>query len=130
MKRLLIYRKTYPVPGFEAPGAEHFTWKEIAEDLWLEQPLSPDPKRQKQAEAFIAKAIEISVDYEIDTEIKCAEDVLMVNLTFEPAGAMGFLKRLVRYADDISFFLAQNGKKITMSLDLFLPNEAECDELY
>ncbi len=42
-----------------------------------------------------------------------------VIFSFDCGGAMGFLKSVIQYADDISFFSSTNGYEIVLALDFY-----------
>ena len=69
----------------------------------------PLPERKPIAKVFISQAIEISENYQIDTEIRQGAGTVTVIFSFDCGGAMGFLKSVIQYADDISFFSSTNG---------------------
>lgn len=80
----------------------------------------PLPERKPIAKAFISQAIEISENYQIDTEIRQGAGTVTVMFSFDCGGAMGFLKSVIQYADDISFFSSTNGYEIVLALDFIL----------
>lgn len=79
----------------------------------------PLPERKPIAKAFISQAIEISENYQIDTEIRQGAGTVTVMFSFDCGGAMGFLKSVIQYADDISFFSSTNGYEIVLALDFY-----------
>ena len=62
------------------------------------------PQRQESAKEFIDTAINISEDYDIDLSIWKYDTFLSAHFYFDSAGAMGFLKNIMQYADDLTFF--------------------------
>ena len=75
----------------------------------------PLPERKPIAKVFISQAIEISENYQIDTEIRQGAGTVTVIFSFDCGGAMGFLKSVIQYADDISFFSSTNGYEIVLA---------------
>lgn len=71
------------------------------------------------AKVFISQAIEISENYQIDTEIRQGAGTVTVIFSFDCGGAMGFLKSVIQYVDDISFFSSTNGYEIVLALDFY-----------
>ena len=71
------------------------------------------------SKVFISQAIEISENYQIDTEIRQGAGTVTVIFSFDCGGAMGFLKSVIQYADDISFFSSTNGYEIVLALDFY-----------
>lgn len=131
----VIYQKKYPKPSAEELEAElegcddlfkqfeemtsneSVTEKDIFKMLNKGAVYVPLPDRVKPAEEFIKTAIDISETYEIDTEIRQGAGTITVVFSFDSGGAMGFLKRAVRFADDISLLANVDGYDIVMILD-------------
>ena len=107
MFQKVIYKRQYNKPTIEEIEAE------IADE--------PIPAEVKEpiAKAFISQAIEISENYQIDTEIRQGAGTVTVMFSFDCGGAMGFLKSVIQYADDISFFSSTNGYEIVLALDFY-----------
>lgn len=125
----VIYEKKYPtaIEELEKIRKEHKTdeqddikpFDEFMRDIAVSTTRILLPRRIKGARQFIAKAIKLSELYELDIEITKHDDSVSVDLSFDSAGCMGFLKSLVSTADDISFFAGIRGREITMSLDYY-----------
>lgn len=79
----------------------------------------PLPEREQLAKDFIKQEILISETYQIDTEIRESGGSISVMYSFDCGGAMGFLKSVIQYADDISFFSNANGYEIVLALDFY-----------
>lgn len=79
----------------------------------------PLPEREQLAKDFIRQAILISETYQIDAEIREGGGSITVMYSFDCGGAMGFLKSVIQYADDISFFSNTNGYEIVLALDFY-----------
>lgn len=79
----------------------------------------PLPEREQLAKDFIKQAILISETYQIDTEIREGGGSITAMYSFDCGGAMGFLKSVIQYADDISFFSNTNGYEIVLALDFY-----------
>lgn len=75
------------------------------------------PERQESAKEFIKQAVCISRTYEIDMIASEHIDHISVDFFFDAAGDMSFLKDVIAFADNISFFTKINGFDITLSLD-------------
>ena len=56
----------------------------------------PLPERKPIAKVFISQAIEISENYQIDTEIRQGAGTVTVIFSFDCGGAMGFLKSVIQ----------------------------------
>lgn len=70
------------------------------------------PDRIKGEKSYIAKAIEVSELYEVDTKIMTHNSFVSVEFSFDSTGCMGFLKALVSMADDIAFFTGMRNPQI------------------
>lgn len=79
----------------------------------------PLPEREQLAKDFIKQAILTSETYQIDTEIREGGGSITVMYSFDFGGAMGFLKSVIQYADDISFFSNTDGYEIVLALDFY-----------
>lgn len=111
-----------PVPAEvkePAPSKDKCSSQNIFKQLNEGAVYVPLPKRKPIAKAFISQAIEISENYQIDTEIRQGAGTVTVMFSFDCGGAMGFLKSVIQYADDISFFSSTNGYEIVLALDFY-----------
>jgi len=127
----MIYEKTYPKDDIDELRAavsededahedkekKHMTFDEIMEEIYDGVEYEPLPEREKSAELFVKTAIQISETYEIDAKIVQRHSHISVDFCFNSSGCMGFLKYIIRFADDISFFANIKGYEIVMSLD-------------
>lgn len=77
------------------------------------------PQRILAAKKFVAKAIEISELYEIDIKIVKRFSYISVRYCFEDCGNPKYLREVLRYADDISFWENKNGKGIVFIIDFY-----------
>lgn len=127
----VIYEKSYPREDIEelrailskeedAQEHEHnkrMTFDEIIDEIYEGVEYEPLPERAKSAELFVKTAIEISETYELDVKITRRHSHISVDYCFDSSGSMGFLKYIIRFADDISFFANIKGYDIVMSID-------------
>ena len=127
MFQKVIYKRQYNKPTIEeieaeiadepipaevkepAPSKYKCSSKDIFKQLNEGAVYVPLPERKPIAKVFISQAIEISENYQIDTEIRQGAGTVTVIFSFDCGGAMGFLKSVIQYADDISFFSSTNG---------------------
>lgn len=77
------------------------------------------PERTRTTKCFIQAALEISELYEMDTKITEHFDHISVDYSFAAAGGMRYLREVVKYADEISFFVNSKNYEITISLDFY-----------
>lgn len=127
----VIYEKTYPREDIEELHAKlskevdaqdyeekkRMTFDEIMEEIYEGVEYEPLPERTKSAEIFVELAERISEIYELDVKIVRHYSHITVDFCFNSSGCMGFLKHIIRFADDISFFANIKGYEIVMSLD-------------
>ena len=93
------------------------TFDEIINEIFREIEYVLLPERAKTAEAFVKTAIEISETYELDVKIVKHHSHISVNYYFNSTGCMGFLRKVIMFADDIEFFTNTKGYDIVMSID-------------
>lgn len=127
----VIYEKSYPREDIDELHAtmskdedaqerekkQRMTFDEIIEEIYEGVEYEPLPERAKSAELFVKTAIEISETYKLDVKIVKHYSHISVDFCFSSSGCMGFLKHIMRFADDLSFFANINGYEIVMSLD-------------
>ena len=127
----VIYEKTYPrediaelhatlseeVDDQDRKKKQRITFDEIIEEIYEGVEYEPLPERAKSAEIFVELAKRISEIYELDVKIVKHYSHITVDFCFSSSGCMGFLKHIIRFADDISFFANIKGYEIVMSLD-------------
>ena len=77
------------------------------------------PGLQKAVRQFISTAIRLSEENQIDIKIVRNFECVTVSLMFEARPGMGYLKEVIRYADNINFFANVNGYEIIISLDCY-----------
>ena len=77
------------------------------------------PERQRLAEKFIRTACEVSKLYRLDIKITQYSDHISVDYYFNAAGGLRYLREIVKYADEISFFANSMGYDIVMCLDFY-----------
>lgn len=129
MKDKVIYEKHYPkqsieelkkeIESFEPQEAEMdcIPFDEFMNGIYKNLVYVLLPERQKSAKEFIKQAVYISKAYEIDIVATEHIDHISVDFFFDAAGDMAFLKDVIAFADNISFFTKINGFDITLSLD-------------
>jgi len=115
MKCTVIYEKKRR----GKPSSPSFPQGPAAEALLKNLMAIPIPQRQESAMAFIDTAISISEDYDIDLSIWKYDTFLSAHFYFDSAGAMGFLKNIMQYADDLTFFATLDGYEICMHVDYY-----------
>lgn len=134
MSGKLIYEKHYPKDdpcvSMEEDALEadcnsavtedaSLTFEQIMKEIYKDVVYVLMPERQKKALTFLTKAVEIAETYELDTKIEEHIDHISVNYYFDCSGCMGFLKSIIVYADDISFFNNIDGFDIVISIDFY-----------
>ena len=129
----VIYEKTYPresvaelhaalseeVDDQDREEKQRMTFDEIMEEIYEGVEYEPLPERAKSADIFVELAKRISEIYELDVKIVKHYSHISVDFCFSSSGCMGFLKHIIRFADDISFFTNIKGYDIVMSIDLY-----------
>ena len=127
----VIYEKTYPREDIDELHAKlskevdvqdrdekkRMTFDEIMEEIYEGVEYELLPERALSAEIFVELAKRISEIYELDVKIVKHYSHISVDFCFSSSGCMGFLKHIIRFADDISFFANIKGYEIVMSLD-------------
>ncbi len=127
----IIYEKTFPEKSLdeiefsvieqgipvEDESQKHMTFDEIMNEIFKGVEYVFLPERVKTAEAFVKTAIEISETYELDVKIEKHHSYISVNYYFNSTGCMGFLRKVIMFADDIAFFANTKGYDIVMSID-------------
>lgn len=127
----IIYEKTYPrediaelhaalseeVDDQDREEKKRMTFEEIIEEIYDGVEYEPLPERAKSAEIFVELAKRISEIYELDVKITRRHSHISVDYCFNSSGCMGFLKHIMRFADNISFFANIKGYDIVMSID-------------
>ena len=125
----IIYEKTFPKQDWlgeteqNCVDAEHcaFPDKPVTAASILEWKARNTvyiliPGRQKAVRQFISTAIRLSEENQIDIKIVRNFECVTVSLMFEARPGMGYLKEVIRYADNINFFANVNGYEIIISL--------------
>lgn len=122
----VIYKKTFLEKSIDEiefsmieqkdKSKKHMTFDEIINEIFREIAYVLLPERAKTAEAFVKTAIEISETYELDKIVKHHSHI-SVNYYFNSTGCMGFLRKVIMFADDIEFFTNTKGYDIVMSID-------------
>ena len=137
MFQKVIYKRQYNKPTIEeieaeiadepipaevkepAPSKYKCSSKDIFKQLNEGAVYVPLPERKPIAKVFISQAIEISENYPIAGYGIQGAGTVTVIFSFDCGGAMGFLKSVIQYADDISFFSSTNGYEIVLALDFY-----------
>ena len=137
MFQKVIYKRQYNKPTIEeieaeiadepipaevkepAPSKDKCSSQDIFKQLNEGAVYVPLPERKPIAKAFISQAIEISENYQIDTEIRQGAGTVTVMFSFDCGGAMGFLKSVIQYADDILSSQAQMDMRSSL-LSIFI----------
>ena len=79
----------------------------------------PIPNREHGAKAFIAAAKDMSALYQLDVKITEHIDHISADFYFNAGGGFGYMKEVLKLADEISFFSNVWGYDIVMSLDYY-----------
>lgn len=131
LEEKIIYEKTYPKESIEEISAfmtdkddplkadkikKQSTFDTFIEGAYKDVKFVYLPERKKSAKAFVKTAIEISQIYELDVKVTQHYSHISVDYYFNNTVSMGLLKRLVAFADDISFFSNIKGYDILMSI--------------
>lgn len=122
-----LYKKRYPKKenaelffSFERKDKlKKISFEDIMQELFQDTVYVCIPERKENAKRFIQTAIEVSNTYEIDIKIEEHLSHLTVYYYFDCSGCMGFLKRVVAYADDLAFFSHIEGYDIVMAIDYY-----------
>lgn len=122
----IIYEKTYPK---ETP--EEATYEPESRDrpdMSFEEFMRrgdenrfsiPIPNREHGAIAFVAAAQDVSALYRLDVIITEHIDHISADFYFNAGGSLGYMKEVLKLADEISFFSNVRGYDIVMSLDYY-----------
>ena len=128
----VIYEKRYPRENAE--GIETLsktldketeetqqipTFEEFLRQVYENQVCILIPERQRLAEKFIRTACEVSKLYRLDIKITQYSDHISVDYYFNAVGGLRYLREIVKYADEISFFANSMGYDIVMCLDFY-----------
>ena len=125
MSDSIIYEKHYPKANTaekeieSASGAEPLSFEQIMEKIYKDVVYVPLPEKQAAAREFLEEAIAISTTYEIDVKILQHLERIEVKYYFDYAVSVGFLKDVIMFADDISFFEDVEGFNLVLSLDFY-----------
>lgn len=128
----IIYEKRYPrenAEGIEALSKtldketeetqQIPTFEEFLRRVYENQVCILSPERQRLAEKFIRTACEVSKLYRLDIKITQYSDHISVDYYFNAVGGLRYLREIVKYADEISFFANSMGYDIVMCLDFY-----------
>lgn len=122
-----LYKKRYPkkeaaelfIPFERKDEPKKISFDDIMQELFQDTVYVRIPERKENAKRFIQTAIEVSNTYEIDIKIEEHLSHLTVYYYFDCSGCMGFLKQVVAYADDLTFFSHIEGYDIVMAIDYY-----------
>ena len=128
----IIYERRYPredAEGIEALSKtldketeetqQIPTFEEFLRRVYENQVCILIPERQRLAENFIRTACEVSKLYRLDIKITQYSDHISVDYYFNAVGGLRYLREIVKYADEISFFANSMGYDIVMCLDFY-----------
>ena len=128
----IIYEKRYPRENAERIEAlsktldketeetqQIPTFEEFLRRVYENQVCILIPERQRLAEKFIRTACEVSKLYRLDIKITQYSDHISVDYYFNAVGGLRYLREIVKYADEISFFANSMGYDIVMCLDFY-----------
>lgn len=94
-------------------------WKNFYEQFNENTSFVVMPQRLAMRREFVNAAIEVAEQYSIDVVITEYDERITADLSFDCGGAMKLLKRVIGYADNISFFRGIRGREITLSVDFY-----------
>lgn len=77
------------------------------------------PEREASAQQFLRTAIDVSSTYQLDIKVEEHRSHITVYYYFNSSGCMGFLRRVLEYADDLAFFTNIKGYDIVMAIDYY-----------
>ena len=128
----IIYEKRYPrenAEGIEALSKtldketeetqQIPTFEEFFRRVFVNLVCILIPERQRLGVKFIRTACEVSKLYRLDIKITQYSDHISVDYYFNAAGGLRYLREIVKYADEISFFANSMGYDIVMCLDFY-----------
>jgi len=122
----IIYEKTYPKETpeeatYEPEGRERpdISFEEFMRRGYENRFSIPIPNREHGAKAFIAAAKDMSALYQLDVKITEHIDHISADFYFNAGGGLGYMKEVLKLADEISFFSNVRGYDIVMSLDYY-----------
>lgn len=127
----IIYEKRYPKESMENFIAltdwlnRELSQKPVPSFDQFQKRLEEDyiyiliPHRQRIAKKFVWIAREISELYELDVKITKHVSHISVDYYFGATSCMRYLKDVIKFADDISFFANIEGYKIVLCLDCY-----------
>lgn len=128
----IIYEKRYPRENAEGIDAlsktldketeetqQIPTFEEFLRRVYENQVCILIPECQRLAEKFIRTACEVSKLYRLDIKITQYSDHISVDYYFNAVGGLRYLREIVKYADEISFFANSMGYDIVMCLDFY-----------
>ena len=127
----ILYEKKYPkedikdlVSALETGQEQPASKAELSFDEFLKKICGNRvsvllPERVQAAKAFVRIARRVSELYELDITITEHLDHISADYYFNSAGGLRYLREIVKYADDISFFTNVKGYDIAMCLDFY-----------
>ena len=71
------------------------------------------------AQAFVAAVKDVSELYKLNVKITERTDHISADFYFNAGGGLGYMKEVLKLADEISFFSNVRGYDIVMSLDYY-----------
>lgn len=128
MDNSIIYEKHYSKVGCSdaaddtvesTKDATRLNFEQIMEKIHRDVVYVPLPEKQTASKEFLKTAIAISTTYEIDVKILQHLERIEVKYYFDYAVSVGFLKDVIMFADDISFFEDVEGFNLVLSLDFY-----------
>lgn len=98
-----------PLPSFDS----------FLNRLYQNMAYIPLPSRQASAKKFIATAIRLSKEYQLDVKIVEHFERISVVYYFDGCSSMGFLKEILCQSDDIAIFTDEGGFEIGLHLEYY-----------
>ena len=127
----IIYQKKFPKATLEEIENEiwngenenrqekEINFDEMVKKLYSDVTFLVLPDKVKKAKNFIQSIIEISNAYELDVEIKDNFSYISATFFIECCIGMGFLKKIIQMADDISFCTHIDDYDLAITLDYY-----------
>lgn len=121
----IIYEKEYPKETKEQTYAPvgrkiaDISFEEFMQRGYANRFSIPMPDRENGAKAFIAAAKDVSELYRLDVKITEHIDHISADFFFNEGGGLSYMKKVLKLADNISFFANVSGYDIIMSLDYY-----------
>lgn len=99
---------------------QRMTYEEIMAEIHKDVTYEDLPGREEKSREFIQRAIEVSIDWEFDIEIRKYLESVIVDLSFDGSRPLGNdVKELIDMADDLEIFLDAGDRDVTLNLQYY-----------